>query len=126
MPHWAGPDIAHPNCPRCGAQMALIGPPGPPSGAGLRAERRMFECPACGHQVIAEVADRDRLLERLNMAERHVAVGEESLSRQTKVIEELERDGHDATRARALLSTFLALQDEHVAHRDRILKELGE
>jgi len=42
-----------------------------------------------------------------------------------QIIAELERDGQDAEQARSLLDTFVALQMQHVAHRDRLIEELG-
>jgi hypothetical protein len=62
-----------------------------------------------------------RLVEmRLEQARRHVTIGEDGIARQRAVIDELVRDGHDATLARKLLRTFEALQAAHVAEAERL------
>jgi arginine repressor len=70
----------------------------------------------------------DQTLARRNLtqAEHAVALGRSHIERQTQIVAELERDGHDATQARLLLATFRDLQVEHEAHRDRLLSELHE
>ena len=68
--------------------------------------------------------DRSVLVNNLYMAERHVAIGEGHIARQHELIAELERGGHDATAARALLRKFEELQKLHWDDRDRLLKEL--
>jgi hypothetical protein len=72
------------------------------------------------------------ITERNMMAERHllqaedaVVAGESHIERQKKIIREMEAKGQDVALARELLDTFLALQHEHVAHRDRLRAELG-
>jgi hypothetical protein len=67
---------------------------------------------------------RDMQLAHLQEAERHVATGERHIAEQERRIAELDRNGHDTSQARTLLETFRALQNEHVAHRDHILREL--
>jgi len=69
----------------------------------------------------------DRSLARQNLAEaeRNVALGRFHLDRQIQIVAELERDGHDATAARELLETFKDSQEQHEAHRDRLLRELN-
>lgn len=67
------------------------------------------------------------VLERhLAQAEGHVALGERHIARQTEIVTELERDGHEAVaqQARALLKTFLITQATHVQDRDRLRAEL--
>ena len=68
--------------------------------------------------------DRALAKQHLAEAERDVALGQTHIERQFQIIAELERDGHDATRARELLATFMAVQVEHKTHRDQLLREL--
>jgi hypothetical protein len=68
--------------------------------------------------------NRSRQLQHLEQAERHLLNGELNVARQEQCIENLERHGHDAALARALLDTFLCTQTQFVGHRDLILREL--
>jgi hypothetical protein len=65
-------------------------------------------------------------MENLALAEEQVALGAKHVARQREIIAELERDGHDTTRACASLTEFEELQAMHVAERDRLLRELHE
>lgn len=65
------------------------------------------------------------LLQRLAMAERHVAEGWEHLRRQRELISEQERDGRDTSLARDLLVTMEKSQEQHCAARDRIAEKLA-
>ena len=65
-------------------------------------------------------------LRHLAEAERHIASGLDHISRQELLIADLDHRGQDSTVARSLLRTFGLLQAEHIAHRDRILRELGQ
>jgi hypothetical protein len=56
---------------------------------------------------------------RLRRRERHI-------KRQHEIIAALGRDRHDTQRARELLGLFEELQTVHIAHRDRLAKELAE
>jgi hypothetical protein len=69
--------------------------------------------------------DQARLLLHLAQAEDHVTRGAQLLARQYGVAVELERDGHDPSRARKLLALFETMQALHIATRDRLLQELG-
>ncbi|HEY1891029.1 MAG TPA: hypothetical protein VGG63_11520 [Steroidobacteraceae bacterium] len=69
--------------------------------------------------------DRTLLKDHLAQAERHIATGERTLDQQRELIRDLERDGHDARSARALLESFEQLQTLHFADRERILDELA-
>jgi len=69
--------------------------------------------------------DRQKMLEHLAMAERHVAEGGILVCRQQALIAELDRDGHDTRAAWTILATMLETQRLHVEDRDRILKELS-
>ncbi len=70
--------------------------------------------------------DRETAREHLELANRHVAEGEQRMEAQTELMAELERDGHGTAQAKELLKQFeetLALQ---VKTRDRIVRELAE
>jgi len=69
--------------------------------------------------------DRKMTEEHLVQAEDAVLAGESHVARQREIVSELEQKGQDATTARDLLVTFLDLQEQHVAHRDRLRHELG-
>lgn len=66
------------------------------------------------------------LLRHLEQAERHTAQGARHIAEQEQRIAELRRDGHDIADAEDLLRLFREMQDQHVAHRDRILKKLEQ
>jgi hypothetical protein len=68
--------------------------------------------------------DRKMTEEHLLQAEDAVLAGEGHIARQRQIVQELEQKGRDSTAARGLLATFLDLQHEHVAHRDRLRHEL--
>jgi Fic family protein len=70
--------------------------------------------------------DRATLLEHLAQAERHVAQCEAHIGKQEALIADLERDGHDAKDASALLATFRQTQAQHVLSVERLLKELQQ
>jgi hypothetical protein len=68
-----------------------------------------------------------KMLERhLQRAERHVAVAQEHVRRQRERVAKLERDGHDASAAGTLLAQFEELEIMHIAHRDRLARQLGK
>ena len=83
----------------CRAQLA--------SGVDCRHQRHLARC-----QHLAE-------------AEQHVALGERHIARQVQIIDELARAGHDLSLAFALLDNYCELQVCHLAHRDRMRKQLG-
>jgi hypothetical protein len=69
---------------------------------------------------------RAMILEHLAQSEEHVAVGERHVADQLALIARLERDGLNSEDAQDLLARFQALLAEHIAHRDRLQKELSE
>jgi hypothetical protein len=69
--------------------------------------------------------DRAFLEASLTQAERHVAHGIETLSRQGAIVEVLEQQSLDTSAARELMRQFEQSQDMHVADRDRLRKEVG-
>lgn len=70
--------------------------------------------------------NRSMQMARLDQAERHIASGIRYIERQEQLIAGLGRDGCDITIALNLLTTFRHMQDENVAHRDRILEEMKQ
>jgi hypothetical protein len=65
-------------------------------------------------------------LAHLAQAELHIASVRRYIERQEQIIADLDRDGCDITVALDLLTTFRHMQDQNVAHRDRILEELEQ
>jgi hypothetical protein len=66
------------------------------------------------------------LLQRhLEEAESRIQRGQRNVDHQRKAVSDLERDGQDATIARALLGLFEKSLAVHVADRDQLLKELA-
>ena len=63
---------------------------------------------------------------RLAQVERHIASVRRYIERQEQLIADLERDGCDITIELDLLTAFRREQDQNVAQRDRILKELEQ
>ncbi|MCP3400198.1 hypothetical protein [Bradyrhizobium sp. CCGB20] len=68
--------------------------------------------------------DRKMLMDRQAEARRHVALGERHIAEQEDRITELAANGHDTTESRKLLENFYGLQQQHVQHRDRLLRQL--
>jgi hypothetical protein len=62
--------------------------------------------------------------ERLAEADRHVAKAEELIARQRGVVAELERDGHPAEEAYALLRTMIDSLKQMQTHRRMIQAEI--
>lgn len=69
--------------------------------------------------------DRRLKLAHLAQARHHVAQGEEHVARQTKLVAELERDGHDTSEARRLLAQFIIMQSMHIEDCNRLEAELA-
>lgn len=70
--------------------------------------------------------DRSLWQRRFEEAERAVAEGQRHITRQKEIIAELERDGHDVKSACNLLAQFEWVQALHIAHRDRLQRELAD
>ena len=68
--------------------------------------------------------DKSLKLKGLKLARAHVAKGEKTLSRQRKVVAELEAGGHDTTVARQLLVSFESIQAMSIGEVERMQKEL--
>jgi hypothetical protein len=70
-----------------------------------------------------KVMNRAMHLRHLEQAERHVAEGERHLTKQEERVSKM-TGGWDMVLARKLLETFRVSQQQHIAHRDMILREL--
>jgi len=68
--------------------------------------------------------DRERQIESLKTAERHIAQGRQHIADQERRVDKLRRDGQDVTQASSLLRLFREVQVQHIAHRDLLLGEL--
>ena len=60
----------------------------------------------------------------LAQAEQAIAQGERHIARQKELIAELEVDGHDGRAARELLAQFECMQALHIAHWERLRREV--
>lgn len=69
--------------------------------------------------------DRSMQLRHLAQAERHIDIGNKCIAQQEERVASLELYWRDAALSRAVLDSFRALQEMHIAHRELILKELG-
>jgi hypothetical protein len=71
--------------------------------------------------------DKSTLAQRLMQVEEHVARGELDLRRQRRIVELLERQGsHRAAAVKALLEGCETSQNDLIADRDRIERQLAE
>jgi len=70
--------------------------------------------------------DRKMLEQHLVLARQHVKAGARHIARQREIVEELNNGRHDdlTAEARRLLHQFEELQAQHIADRDRIIREL--
>jgi len=64
------------------------------------------------------------LREPLAQAEEHIAQGEAHLSKQRRIIADLEEHGHDTKRARDFLKELEQVQELHLADKERVAREL--
>ena len=70
--------------------------------------------------------NREMTLRHLAEAEGHATLGERHLAQQHAIFDRLERDGHEADKAVALLATLRDTQRLHLERRDRLIKALWE
>ncbi len=70
--------------------------------------------------------DRAIQLEHLAEAERHIALGSSHIERQEQIVADIDSQRRDGTAARELLRALRQMQDQYVAHRDRILHWLEQ
>ena len=61
----------------------------------------------------------------LVLAERCVVEGQAQIEKQRTIIEELERNGWDTTRAKDFLAALFESQGSYERHRDRLQQEIG-
>ena len=59
----------------------------------------------------------------LTQAERHIAEGEDHVTRQRQIVLELANDGGDLRTAQALLAQLEMMPAQHIADRERIRAE---
>jgi hypothetical protein len=70
---------------------------------------------------------RRETLERcIAVAEAHAAEARDDISRQRRIVNDLERNGHDTSGARSLLATFEDLQQAYVTTVAMLGKDLEE
>jgi hypothetical protein len=69
--------------------------------------------------------DRATILDRSEKLERHIALVEEDLTKQRELVNELLREGQDATAVMELLRQFEDLYTRLLADRDAIRKHLN-
>lgn len=69
--------------------------------------------------------DYQTLVDHLTQAEEHVAKGAALVERERAILEELRRDGHATASSEQLLKTLEETQQLHVAHLERIRRELA-
>jgi hypothetical protein len=69
--------------------------------------------------------DRELLEEELAVAERHLSDAERDVARQRMVVAGLEHCGRDTAGPTQLLQRLEEVLAIHIAHRDRLRKELG-
>jgi hypothetical protein len=69
--------------------------------------------------------DLNTTLEHLELARQHIAQSERHIAYQREIIDERERDGHDAAKPRQLLYQMEELYKLQIADRDRLEKELA-
>jgi hypothetical protein len=65
-------------------------------------------------------------LRRLEETERHIARGARNTIDEEKRIANMDHDGQDTAHVRSLLVVFKNLHQQHVEHRDRIVRALGQ
>jgi hypothetical protein len=63
-------------------------------------------------------------LEHLSRAERYVGRDQRFLTRQRRIVANLERGGQDSIRSKYLLRLFEQMLAIHLAHRDRVRDQL--
>jgi len=68
--------------------------------------------------------DRAALQKVLALAVAHVRSGERQIAKQTQIVQDLRRGGHETATARAILETFLEIQDTFQGDLARLSNEL--
>jgi hypothetical protein len=63
-------------------------------------------------------------LSELSKARRFVAEGEKCMILQRRIVDKLERQGHDALDAILFLEYLEEMQEQYVAHRDRLEQQV--
>lgn len=76
--------------------------------------------------MVLSIMDRALIMDHLAKAERHIAQGRKHIAQQIEIIISLENLGHNTGMAKSLLANFEAIQQMHIADRDRLKKELAD
>ena len=95
--------------------------PRPLAGIGHDAGMTLIEALSVEPDVNTE---RAHLLAQLRGAESRIIDAEDRLRDQQRIVDELERDGHDATKARAVLRTFTMSRAASITVRDLVIETL--
>jgi hypothetical protein len=70
--------------------------------------------------------DREKELQRLSEADRHVATAEKEVAKQMFLLEQLRRDGHDTSAAEKTLKGFEDTLQVIRGHREQIFRMLEQ
>ena len=76
--------------------------------------------------VLGSLMNHTVQLRRLEEAERHIAHGARNIIDEERRIARMDHDGQDTAHARSLLDVFKSLHQQHVEHRDRIVRALEQ
>ena len=71
------------------------------------------------------MVDRAFLVNALHQAQKHIEMSDRHIARQTELVAELDRDGHDTTMARKLLAKFQDLRQRHIETQNRLMNQLA-
>jgi len=66
----------------------------------------------------------DRAMQQAHLddAEQHIAVGSSHIEQQEQIVADVDSEGRDGAAERELLTALRHMQDQYIAHRDRIIK----
>jgi hypothetical protein len=70
--------------------------------------------------------NRQTVEKALQKARQHVAMGQRLIDKQRAMLVELDDHGHGTRAARTLLAQLEDAQAMHIAHRDRLIRELAQ
>jgi len=89
----------------------------------LKTELKVGQYPSF---VLGSLMNHTMQLRRLEEAERHIAHGARNIIDEERRIARMDHDGQDTAHARSLLVVFKSLHQQHVEHRDRIVRALAQ
>ena len=96
----------------------------PPLASPHKAEGEGIKAPP-NLKLEARAMSREMELRHLELANRHIAEGEQRIAEQKALIAGLERRGRDTTTVNELLAAFEEALELMMRHRDLILEELA-